>query len=38
MPSRWRSSMISRSQVATPARMVSISFYVGLRMSAVRRA
>src|ERR1700712_2066155 len=34
MPSRWRSSMISRSQVATPARMVSISFNVGLRVSS----
>src|ERR1700712_1176181 len=33
MPSRWRSSMISRSQVATPARMVSISLLVGLRGS-----
>ena len=29
MPSRWRSNMISRSQVATPARMVSISLLVG---------
>jgi hypothetical protein len=33
MPSRWRSSMISRSQVATPARIVSISLLVGLRVS-----
>jgi hypothetical protein len=31
---RWRSSTISRSQVATPARMVSISLLVGLRVSS----
>ena len=34
MPSRCRSSMISRSQVATPARIVSMSLLVGLRVSS----
>src|SRR5215469_13637582 len=33
MPSLCRSSMISRSQVATPARIVSMSLLVGLRVS-----
>ncbi len=32
IPSRCRSSMISRSHVATPARMVSMSLLVGLRV------
>jgi hypothetical protein len=31
---RWRSSMISRSQVATPAKIVSMSFERGLRVSS----
>jgi hypothetical protein len=34
MPSRCRSSMISRSQVATPARIVSKSLLVELRVSS----
>ena len=33
MSSRCRSSMISRSHVATPARIVSMSLLVGLRVS-----
>ena len=36
-PSRWRSSMISRSQVATPARIVSISRAVELPSSRVSK-
>src|SRR3954447_20336423 len=34
MPSRCRSSMISRSHVVTPARIVSMSLLVGLRVSS----
>jgi hypothetical protein len=34
MPSRWRSGMISRSHVVTPARTVSVSLLVGLRVSS----